>query len=580
MGITTAEKIKERLSVSDVLGTYIKLEKAGVNFRARCPFHGEKTPSFFVSPSRGTYYCFGCNAKGDIFTFVEKFEGVDFMGALKILADRAGVPVEVGLEDRKVKDTKDRLFSLMEDATTFFEENIKKDAEALSYLSKRGLTEDTIRNFRIGYALPEWRSLNEYLKSKGYSEKEIADSGMGKETSGKWFDRFRGRIMFPICDISGRVVAFSGRFFKPILGQNSDIEPAKYINSPETPLYHKSNILYGMDKAKDGIRRLGFVTLVEGQMDLVMSHQAGYTNSVALSGTALTEEQISTLSRFTDKLLLSLDADTAGVNATHKSSYLALKKGFDVKVARIIGGKDPADIILEDKEKWKEIIKNSHHVIDFYISLIRERGQDERKFRLEVSKTVLPLVNVIPSKIDRAHFVEKIAKEISLPVKDVEGELNRIGENKTTYNENRDTEEMKDLPIPVFSRKDEIIKRTIGLISSIDNIEEKKLWTEKIIEILGVDESNKLLTNEEFVNESAFIAEADSRDGPIDEELEELLVNLSLELQKEKQKDLSKRIKDEERQGSVKIELINEYQSASKKVSELIEKIKSGFSKK
>jgi len=334
---TQVEQIKEKLGIVDVVGQYIKLEKAGSNLKAKCPFHNEKTPSFFVSPARNSYYCFGCNAKGDIFSFVEQFEGVDFTGALKILGEKAGV--QIVYERQDIRDEKSRLHSIMEDATLFFEENLNKQKKVLEYLKKRGLDDKTIKTWRVGYSPDSWSSLYEHLKGK-FNTDEINKAGLIKksEKGGDYYDRFRGRIMFPISDNSGRIIAFSGRIFK------DNENEAKYINSPETQLFSKSKILYGYDKAKFSIRKLNFSIVVEGQMDILLSHQALFTNTVALSGTALTEEQVGLLKRLSGNVVLAFDSDSAGVASSGKSAMLMLSLGMDVKVTHLKQGEDPSDV--------------------------------------------------------------------------------------------------------------------------------------------------------------------------------------------------------------------------------------------
>ncbi len=276
------EQIKERLNIADVVGGYLKLEKAGQNFKAKCPFHNEKTPSFFVSPDRGSYYCFGCGAHGDIFSFVEAFEGVDFRGALKSLAAKAGVELKGG--DRTGDNKKERLYAAMEAAAEFFETELSNNSAARDYVLSRGITEKTIHSFRIGYAPSEWRTLRTHLEAKKFGINELFAAGLVKKNEkGDFYDVFRGRVMFPIADSSGRVVAFSGRTL------DEKENPPKYFNTPETELYSKSHTLFGLDKAKSSIRKFDHAILVEGQMDLVMSHQAGFTNTVAVSGTALSE---------------------------------------------------------------------------------------------------------------------------------------------------------------------------------------------------------------------------------------------------------------------------------------------------
>jgi DNA primase len=281
---TPVEKIKERLTIEEVVSSYIKLEPAGKNFKAKCPFHNEKTPSFYVSPDRNSFYCFGCGAKGDIFSFVQQFEGLDFMGSLKMLADRAGVPLV--FEKTESKSEKERLYMILEDATRFFEGGLAARPEAQEYLKKRGIKAETARDFRLGYVPNEWRLLYTHLKNKKYNDAEIEKAGLAKRAEQKekgFYDRFRGRVMFPIADSSGRIIAFSGRILV------DDDSSAKYLNSPDTILFNKSTVLYGIDKAKQDIRTKNYTILVEGQMDLVLSHQAGIKNTVAVSGTALAD---------------------------------------------------------------------------------------------------------------------------------------------------------------------------------------------------------------------------------------------------------------------------------------------------
>ncbi|MBL7045325.1 MAG: DNA primase, partial [Parcubacteria group bacterium] len=385
------EQIKEKLGIVDVVSQYLKLEKAGSNFRARCPFHNEKTPSFFVSPTRNSYYCFGCNAKGDIFSFVEAFEGLDFVGALKVLGEKAGV--QIVFENKQDKDERVGLYSVMEKASMFFEENLKKESKIQEYLKERGLEEKTITDWRIGYAPDSWSSLIDFLK-KTHSIQEIEKVGLIKKKEGgsEYYDRFRGRIMFPIFDNSGRVVAFSGRIFK------DDGKSAKYMNSPETVLFSKSKILYGYDRAKFSIRKHNFSIVVEGQMDLLMSHQAGFTNTVALSGTALTLEHIELLKRLSTNIVLAFDSDNAGVASSGKSAIIGLENNMDVKVAHLKDGNDPADVInnpsADGKQEWKDAIKNAKHIVEFSLNVLLDKyppaGGDKRRLLLQASQTVLP----------------------------------------------------------------------------------------------------------------------------------------------------------------------------------------------
>lgn len=421
---TPVEQIKERLSIVDVVGGYIKLEKAGGSYKALCPFHNEKTPSFNVSPARQAYYCFGCNRGGDIFSFVEEIEGVEFVDALRVLADRAGVTLK--RENMEEKSARERLYAIMEEATDLYEKHLERNPDAQKYLTGRGLRDTTIRSFRIGFAPLEWRTLYTHLREKGFSDEETERAGLTKRAEGKgYYDRFRGRIMFPIFDANGRVVAFSGRVFgEQKTPDGTDV--AKYINSPETPLYDKSSVMFGYDRAKKAMRTQNFVILVEGQMDLIMAHQAGTENAVAVSGTALTEKHLALLKRLTDNAVFAFDADEAGLSATARAFQLALTIGMNVRVLAIPEEKDPADYILKNEAGWAEAVAGSKHIIDFYLDVLSDKGYDQRRFMEEVGKHVLPLILSMRSRIEQAHFILEIARKLGLPESAVWEEVKRL----------------------------------------------------------------------------------------------------------------------------------------------------------
>ena len=418
---TPVEKIKERLTIEDVVGSYIKLEGAGKNLKAKCPFHNEKTPSFYVSPDRGSYYCFGCGAKGDIFSFVEQFEGLDFMGALKLLADKAGVPLV--FEKTETKSEKERLLMIVEEATQFFEKGLQMHVGAQDYVKKRGLTQDTIKNFRIGFVPADWRLLYTHLRDRKFTDSEIEKAGLTKKADENkgYYDRFRGRIMFPIADSSGRIIAFSGRILV------DDGKSAKYLNSPDTILFNKSTVLYGIDKAKQDIRTKNYTILVEGQMDLVLSHQAGIKNTVAVSGTALadtltTRENVANnlgiVRRLSTNIILAFDSDTAGRKAAMRSAGIALSLGMDVKIADLPEGKDPADLVLNNPEEWKNVLRNAKPIVEFQInSVMREveiKKLDARKIPPLLREKVLPFILSIEGAMERAHFIKMIHEKTGL----------------------------------------------------------------------------------------------------------------------------------------------------------------------
>lgn len=407
------EQIKERLSIVDVVSSYIQIDQRGRQFVARCPFHQEKTGSFYVSPERNTYHCFGCGKGGDIFSFVQDIEGISFKEVLPILAQKAGIVLS-NTYNRESSDAHGKLYDLMEKAKTFYKESLNDEVK--KYLKERGLTDETINTFDIGFAKDDWRQLTTYLGNT-FSAKDMNASGLFIETPKGSYDRFRGRIMFPIKDSQGRVVAFTGRILPSLILENKTVgkEPAKYVNSPETDLYHKSAILFGYDLAKNHMRLNKRVILVEGQMDLIALHQAGFGETVALSGTALTETHLKLIGRFTDTIIFSLDNDDAGLKATEKGIKLALSKGFDVYMSVLSEGKDPADVLLENPHALDDVYKNPKHVVMGLLDVVRKESKgDLRTFRTLIESRVLPFVALIPKNIDRAHFVNIIGRAIDL----------------------------------------------------------------------------------------------------------------------------------------------------------------------
>lgn len=426
--MTPVEQIKSRLSTVDVVGSYLKLMRAGTNFKAVCPFHSEKSPSFFVSPARDVWHCFGCGMGGDQFRFVMQIEGVDFREALRILAERAGV--ELRAENPRERDERARLFSLLECATLFYQEELNKSAAVKAYLLGRGVTDESIQTFRVGYAPPEsvgWRVCTEHALKRGYKPEELEQAGLSvkkQSNSGmsdtRLYDRFRNRIMFPVADANGHVVGFGGRIFDvsqntPSLQHETNIIPAKYINTPQTILYDKSAILYGFDKAKMAIRKENSCVVVEGYMDAIMAHQAGTAHTVAVSGTALTNRQLTMLRRLCDTIHMSFDMDMAGELATRRSIDLALGMGFDVRALSLPSGKDPADLVAQDVAAWQNTVTGAVDVISYFLTKASGR-YDSRTLegKRGIMASVLPLVARLPREVDKAHWVGTIAARVGV----------------------------------------------------------------------------------------------------------------------------------------------------------------------
>lgn len=465
---SVTDQIKGRLSITDVVGSYIKLEKAGGNFRARCPFHNEKTPSFFISPGRETYHCFGCDKGGDIFSFVQEFEGVDFMSALKILAERAGVRLTTA--NVEMKGEREQMKKALALAAKFFELEIKKRVDVLAYLQNRGLSDATISMFRIGFAPADWRALYSYLLSQGVTSSVMESAGLviahydEKRGQKSYYDRFRGRIMFPIEDAASTVVAFTGRIFE---GAFKDTDPSKqggkYVNSPETALFNKGRTLYGLNKSKTPIRLSQSCVLVEGQMDLIMSYQSGITNVVAASGTALSEEHLKLIARLTDNIVIAFDTDEAGMAAASRAFKIGLGLGLNMKAVLVPGGKDPADLAAADPIAWREAVGASKHVVEFLLDTLVRRGLEGRELFKEVTVAILPYVAIIPNAIEKAHFVKTIAERLRVDEGAV-WEEERKAEARLVSTQPAATKKLDREVATPAERKLELLKLIVGLL--------------------------------------------------------------------------------------------------------------------
>ncbi|MSU44801.1 DNA primase, partial [Candidatus Nomurabacteria bacterium] len=532
---SSVDQIKSKIDILSLVSSYMKLDKVGASSKGRCPFHNEKTPSFFVSPERGSYYCFGCGASGDIFTFVQEFEGLDFKGALKLLADRAGV--ELGAyntdnrEAKEIKSEKEKLYEVIEEATKFFENNLQDNKSAQEYLKSRGLVEKTIKDFRVGFAVLDWRMLYDYLKVKGFTDGEIEKAGLAKKPEDKqkgMYDRFRGRIMFPISDSSGRIIAFSGRILV------DDGKSAKYLNSPETLIFNKSSVLFGIDKAKDSIRKNNFSILVEGQMDLVLSHQAGYKNTVATSGTALSDSTISKenvisnlglVRRLALNIVLAFDADRAGASATIRAGKIALTLGMDVKVVDLPEGIDPADLIRkEGASAWKEAIKNSKHIIEFLLNKsLKNRENDPRKVGREIKEKILPFINSLESSIEKMHFVTLISNKSGISEKALLEDLKKVElEFRSETEETKIARENVEKKL----RKDPIERKLLGVAFWQESVQDKSIDPEIIFKkLVKVKETYKDIRGDLIYEAEEFYAKSEN----LQKDVNEMLLNLEEE---------------------------------------------------
>ena len=424
------DEIKNRLDIVEVIGSYIKLQKAGINYRALCPFHSEKTASFFVSPVRQNWHCFGCSEGGSIFDFVMKIEGIEFGDALRILAQKAGVEFkQQAPEDKQWQTERQRLYEICELACCFFEKQLvsaQKGQEIGKYLLKRGISEESIKKWRIGYAPNQWQSLSDFLNSQGYDREEVVKAGLAVKTTDKYYDRFRGRIIFPIFDLNSQVVGFGGRVL-----ENKKQDGTKYINTPNTLLYDKSRVLYGLNFAKTEIRKKDFVILTEGYFDVILVQQAGFENAIALSGTSLTSWQIKILKRYASNLYTAFDMDVAGDAATSKGIDFAQKEDFNIKVISLPKGMDPADVIAKDFNQWQGLVEKAQDVFDFYFqSAFAQFDQNKPEGKKEISNVLLLKIREIPNKILQAHWIQCLANKIKIKEEIVWEELKKITQKK------------------------------------------------------------------------------------------------------------------------------------------------------
>ena len=451
MGEDNISKIKDRLNVVDVLAGYIKVQKAGINFKARCPFHNEKTPSFYISPERQIWHCFGCLKGGDIFGFIKEIEGVEFPEALRILAQRAGIELES--YDPAMRDEKTKLYEICETASRFFEKQLSQSnvgKRAFEYLTSRGLLEPTIKEFRLGFAPNEWEALTGFLKDCGYKEKEIVESGMAikREGGSGIYDRFRSRIMFPINDANDQVVGFTGRIFAESSDPRSAVgfgeeralakeeSQAKYINTPQTAIYDKSRVLYGLNKSKMEVRKANRCLLVEGNMDVIMSYQSGTKNVVASSGTALTGNHLQVLKRYTDNLDFCFDTDQAGALATRRGIGMALSHNFNVKVVQIGDPecKDPADYVKKYGQAWQKIVDSSKPVVEFYFNKSQKESDImSPEWKKAILVSVGPLIKRLTSKVEQSHWISQLALSLRAGEADIKSDLETLKDDLSSY---------------------------------------------------------------------------------------------------------------------------------------------------
>jgi len=597
------EEIKNRIDIVDLVGEYIRLTKAGSNWKALCPFHNEKTPSFMVSEERKSFHCFGCSKGGDIFTFVMEMEGIGFREALEQLAQKAGITLKKReARDEKLESSKKKLFEILELATKWYEKNLwegRGKEKVLNYLHERGLNDGTIKKFRLGYAPDGWRNLLEFLLKKNYDIADISKTGILVEKDSaqkiqntqyeiqdtKYYDRFRDRIMFPIQDIMGRVVGFSAR-----VAPGGDEKTAKYINTSQTELYDKSKILYGLHLAKTEIKKRDEAILVEGNMDVIASHQAGFGNTIAVSGTALAPEQVKTIKRYTENLKIGFDMDVAGQEAAKRSIRICLGSELDVKIILLDGGKDAADVIRENPKLWREAVERAESILDYYFKDAFSRYDAKSPVgKKKIARELLNVIKDVANPVEQAHWIrvlsekletgEKVLSEVIRKVKSEKKEAVSPEKQKTAGAGGQSV--LTKRMIGIFAAFPKECRREIEKVSISDFQGEKE---KKIISAIKEKRENASLEalkavfpdyeTEKFLDEAVFEAEVEFGDlSGLDpaEELKKSLKRLKSENMKRKIVGIAQDIKAAEKSGDRKKvkELMGEFQNLTSMLSQI-----------
>ncbi|KKU28823.1 MAG: primase protein [Candidatus Amesbacteria bacterium GW2011_GWA2_47_11b] len=431
------EEIKSKVDIAELIQEYVPLKKAGRNFKGLCPFHGEKTPSFMVNPELQIFKCFGCNSGGDAYTFLQKMEGMEFGEALQHLADRVGVKL-VSYRPTGAEQIKEKLVginTLTGQVYHWLLTQQKTGKGALEYLKGRGITDEAIDKFKLGFAPNNWDFLTKFLVGKKkYAADDLNRVGLGVKN----YDRFRNRIMFPLTNVRGQVMGFAGR----VMPGASEKEGGKYVNTPETEIYHKSELLYGLDVTRAEIKNAGWAVVVEGEIDAIASWQAGVKNVVAIKGSALTEKQVELLRRICDTIVLALDMDVAGDAASRRGIEIADRNGLMVKVVKLTGAKDPGEYAIADSEGWKKAVAEAIPVYDFYLQSAVERYGLEVAGKKKIGQELLPIWAGISDEIVKAHYIKLLAKTLGVEEEDIRHQMTKTLISKSeTLNKSQDSKQ-------------------------------------------------------------------------------------------------------------------------------------------
>ncbi len=455
-------QVKDAIDIVALISEKVKLTKAGKNYKGLCPFHSEKSPSFFVTPELGRYKCFGCGESGDAFTYLQKTENLSFAESLRELASKAGIKLEsvpLTQEDHH-KDRLKEILSLSKEFYHYLLTSHEVGQTARDYITKRGVTNDTIRLFGLGVAPDAWDSLLHYLVGKkGFDQDDVVDAGLAiRSEKGHYYDRFRHRLMFPLTDKRGQVVGFSGRLL------DNSAKEAKYINSPETQLYHKSELLFGYSQLSTAIRQSEEVVVCEGEFDVISSFQAHVNNVVAIKGSALSLTQIQLLSHSVRRICLALDADSAGIEATKRAIQLVKESEVDVnlRVIPVAGGKDPDEVARSSPAKWREMVQKNisvyEYLIDVSFAANDVKSGDGKK---EITKELVPLLSQIQNAVEQAHYVQQVARRLGVSEEIFEKEL-RKAKLPPTFSKSEGSKKLEEVSKP--KNRSEVLQRYLFLV--------------------------------------------------------------------------------------------------------------------
>lgn len=566
------DQVRQKTDIVELISQQVSLKKAGRNFKGLCPFHDEKTPSFMVSPERQIFKCFGCQVGGDVFGWMMEREGMEFGEALRTLATKVGIELK---QYRPTKEqlAKDKLLEINHMASEYYHYLLmehKLGESALKYLLKRGITKKSMKLFKLGFAPNEWNGLENYLVSKkGYKADELEMVGLVIKGNKGFFDRFRNRVMFTLFDHRKRVVGFAGRVF---MGEK---DQAKYMNTPETVLYHKSRVLYGLEHTREHIKKANEAVVVEGEIDAISSYQAGIKNVVAIKGSALTEEQIDLLKRYTENLKLALDADSAGDQAARRGIELAEKVGLSVRVINLKFGKDPDECAQKSARLWKDSVKAAVPIYDFYIdSSIKRFGVDTPEGKRKIIGELAPILAEVSNQVIKSHYVKRLASVLEVDEESVLAEIekkrygfkdkDKVEEKRSFANKTRE-EVLTDHVLSLILQEESEISNLIkgvevkdlpdGAVKKV--IGKLKIWIKKAKKF----DVNKFVASlpDELVGvvDSAYLTEISGMTKDMDKlkaELDKTLRELSKVALKAKMEELSFLIKQaEEKNDKVKL---------------------------